>query len=49
MVLEDWQAQGAPRAGEVLGRYTQQLLADIEPPEDHAEILARGEAFIGRI
>jgi hypothetical protein len=30
----------------VLGSYTQQLLAEAEPPGDYAEILARGEAFI---
>lgn len=46
MVLEDWQAQGSPRASEVLGRHTSQLLAEVPPPEDHAELMDRGEAFI---
>jgi trimethylamine--corrinoid protein Co-methyltransferase len=46
LVLEEWQAQGCPQAGEVLGRYTSQLVAELEAPEDHAELLARGEAFI---
>jgi trimethylamine--corrinoid protein Co-methyltransferase len=46
LVLEDWQAQGAPLAGEVLGRHTAELLAELTPPEDHAGLMARGEAFI---
>lgn len=44
--LEKWQARGSPEAGELLRRYTQQLLADLQSPEDHADLMARGESFI---
>ena len=49
LVLEDWQAQGSPQAGEVLGRHTSQFLAELEPPGDHADLLTRGEAFVKAI
>ena len=46
MVLEEWQAQGSPQAGQVLGRHTSQMLAGLAPTEDHSDLMARGEAFI---
>jgi trimethylamine--corrinoid protein Co-methyltransferase len=46
MTLEDWQARGCREAGEVLREHTSRLAASLEPPEDHAAILERGEAFI---
>jgi trimethylamine--corrinoid protein Co-methyltransferase len=46
LVLEDWKARGSPLAGVVLGRHTARLLAELEPPEDHADLMARGETFI---
>ena len=47
LTLESWQAQGAPTTEGVLRRYTQDLLAHLEAPKDHAELKARGQAFIG--
>jgi trimethylamine--corrinoid protein Co-methyltransferase len=44
--LEDWQAQGRPQAADVLRRYTRQLMDELDPPEDHADLMGRGEAFI---
>ena len=44
--LEKWQAQGCPRAIDLLRRYTCQLLEGLPAPEDHADLMARGEAFI---
>ncbi len=46
LTLEEWQARGCPRAEDLLRRYTRQLLAEVEAPADHAELIARGEAFI---
>jgi len=46
LTLEAWQAQGCPRAMDVLRRHTQQLLAEVSAPADHAELMARGEEFI---
>lgn len=46
LVLHDWQARGCPRAEEVLHRHTQQLLMGLKAPEDHSELIARGEASI---
>jgi trimethylamine--corrinoid protein Co-methyltransferase len=46
LTLEKWQERGAPEAGKLLRQHTQRLLDGLEPPEDHAELRARGEAFI---
>jgi trimethylamine--corrinoid protein Co-methyltransferase len=47
--LEGWQAQGSPGAGSVLREYTRNLLDQLEAPEYHADLLARGQAFIQRL
>ena len=44
--LESWQAQGSPKAGDLLRARTVDLLAHAQPPEDHLELLTRGEALI---
>jgi trimethylamine--corrinoid protein Co-methyltransferase len=44
--LEKWQEQGRPRAIDLLRSYTRQLMAELDAPEDHAELMAQGEAFI---
>jgi trimethylamine--corrinoid protein Co-methyltransferase len=48
LTLEKWQAQGGPKAGELLRKYTRELLDGLTAPEDHADLIARGEAFIKR-
>lgn len=45
--LEKWQEQGTPGAESLLRQHTQRLLDSVEPPEDHAELTARGEEWIG--
>jgi trimethylamine--corrinoid protein Co-methyltransferase len=47
LTLEEWHARGCPEAGQLLRQYTQDLLAGLEPPEEHADLMARGEAWIG--
>ena len=44
--LEAWQAQDSPKAGDLLRERTVDLLAHARPPEDHLELLIRGEALI---
>ncbi len=44
--LETWQARGSPRAADLLRARTADLLAHARPPDDHAELTARGEALI---
>ncbi|MEW5872619.1 MAG: trimethylamine methyltransferase family protein [Chloroflexota bacterium] len=44
--LEKWQAQGSPAAIQVLREYTRQVLQSLPIPEDHSDLIARGEAFI---
>jgi len=44
--LEAWQAKSRPQPAALLRTYTQTLLAKLQPPADHADLLARGEAFI---
>jgi trimethylamine---corrinoid protein Co-methyltransferase len=44
--LDAWQAQGSPKAGDLLRARTVDLLAHAPPPEDHLDLLTRGEALI---
>ena len=44
--LEQWQARDCPRAEGLLRHYTQQLLDELKAPEDHKELITRGEEFI---
>jgi trimethylamine--corrinoid protein Co-methyltransferase len=46
LTIEDWRQQGHPKADERLRRHTRDLLEGTTPPEDHAELIARGEAKI---
>jgi trimethylamine:corrinoid methyltransferase-like protein len=46
MTLEKWRAQGSPAAEDVLRQHTCRLLDKLRPPEDHAELIARGENYI---
>ena len=47
--LEKWQAQGSPKASELLRKYTRELIEGAAAPEDHGDLMARGEAFINRL
>ncbi len=49
LTVDDWRQQDRPRAGERLRSHTRQLLDALEAPDDHADLLARGEAFIRSI
>jgi len=44
--LDEWQAKGNPQADKTLRAYTRDLLEDLPIPEDHADMIARGESFI---
>jgi trimethylamine--corrinoid protein Co-methyltransferase len=44
--LEQWQAGRGPSADTYLRKHTINLLAEMTPPEDHGDLMARGEAFI---
>jgi trimethylamine--corrinoid protein Co-methyltransferase len=44
--MEQWQAKGQPEAKALLRQHTQALIESASPPEDHTELLAKGEAFI---
>lgn len=46
LTLEEWQERGQPRADDMLRTHTRQLMESLSPPQDHAELLARGQAFI---
>lgn len=46
LTLEAWQSQGQPKADQRLRDHTQQLLRELSAPDDHADLMARGEAFI---
>jgi hypothetical protein len=44
--MENWVEEGRPQAMDVLRQYTRHLLQELHAPEDHDELLAKGEAFI---
>jgi len=44
--LETWQEKGQPQAVQYLRERTIQLLDQTHSPDDHAELISRGEAFI---
>jgi trimethylamine--corrinoid protein Co-methyltransferase len=44
--MEKWQAEGAPQAQTILRKYTQQLIETAPAPEDHDELIAKGEEYI---
>jgi trimethylamine--corrinoid protein Co-methyltransferase len=44
--LEQWAAEAGPSTDGHLRRHTIDLLAELGPPADHDELMARGEAFI---
>ncbi len=46
LTLEEWQAQESPQAVERLRAYTGRLIARLAPPEDHDDLMSRGEAYI---
>lgn len=46
LTMEEWQARGCPAAEGLLRSHTRKLLDSAQPPADHDDLLARGEAFI---
>lgn len=49
MTLEKWQAQGSPGADRILRQHTCSLLDGLGAPEDHAELISRGENYIHKM
>jgi hypothetical protein len=47
--MEKWQEAGSPPARQVLREKTQDLLASLPIPDDHAELIGRGEEFIQKL
>jgi trimethylamine--corrinoid protein Co-methyltransferase len=46
LTFDAWQDKGCPRAEDSLKKYTQRLLKECQPPVNHDDLIARGEAFI---
>jgi trimethylamine--corrinoid protein Co-methyltransferase len=46
--LEKWQSLGHPKAIDRLREHTRHLIDTAAPPDDHDEMMARGEAYITR-
>jgi len=47
--MEKWQEAGAPPARQVLREKTQDLLAQLPIPDDHDELMGKGEEFIKKV
>ncbi len=48
LTVDDWRRQRQPRADERLRSYTETLMASLHAPDDHADLIGRGEEFIRR-
>lgn len=44
--LEKWVEQGHPKANQLVREKTQEIMAQSKAPDDHDEIIGKGEAFI---
>jgi trimethylamine--corrinoid protein Co-methyltransferase len=49
LTVDDWRQQGQPRADDRLRSYTKQFMEVLAPPEDHDDLIGRGEDFIRRL
>jgi trimethylamine--corrinoid protein Co-methyltransferase len=49
LTVDDWRQQGCPRADDRLRSHTADLLDGLEAPEDHDQVIARGEEQIGSV
>lgn len=47
--MEKWQQAGQPHVQKVLSEYAIEYMKDMPVPEDHAELLAKGEEFISKL
>ena len=47
--VEKWQSRGCPRADEYLRKFTMQLMENMDKPEDHDELIEKGERFIHQV
>ena len=47
--LEKWQSKGCPKADEYLRKYTVQIMENMSAPEDHNELIEKGEQFIEKL
>jgi trimethylamine:corrinoid methyltransferase-like protein len=46
LTLDEWQRKSSPQADKWLRSHTRDLLGDLPIPEDHADMIERGERFI---
>ena len=44
--MEKWQEAGEPTARQVLREKTQEMMSNLPIPEDHDDLMAKGEEFI---
>jgi len=44
--LEKWQSRGCPKADEFLRKYTTEIMEKMSAPQDHDELIEKGERFI---
>jgi trimethylamine--corrinoid protein Co-methyltransferase len=47
--LEKWEEQGRPKAEAIVRERARDLMENAPPPDDHDDVLSRGEAFIERL
>jgi trimethylamine--corrinoid protein Co-methyltransferase len=49
LTLDQWQAEGKPKADDLLRQHTRDFLNNLTAPDDHDELIAKGEAFITKV
>ena len=48
LTLDGWEAAGKPKADDILRQHTRELLDNLTAPDDHDELIAKGEEFINK-
>jgi hypothetical protein len=47
--MEKWMEAGQPHAQKKLSEYTIESMKDLPVPEDHEELMRKGDEFIARV
>ena len=46
---DNWQSENSPKAKNILKKHTLKLLSELKAPDDHDELIAKGEEFITKL
>ncbi|MFC2118613.1 trimethylamine methyltransferase family protein [Bacteroidota bacterium] len=47
--LDKWQSENSPKAKDILKEHTLNIIAELKAPDDHDELITKGEEFINKL